>query len=109
MPARAQASLRPIADRPAALLNRSVAFADDCIGDAARKTVAEVHRTGSGGVVLLENLRFHAEEEKNDPEFAKALASLADEYVNDAFGAAHRAQPRLKGSPITCGGRRPAC
>src|SRR4029078_11233806 len=85
------------ADRLATLLNRSVAFADDCIGDAARNTVDEVHRAGAGGVVLLENLRFHPEEEKNDPEFAKALASLADEYVNDAFGAAHRAHASVEG------------
>ena len=96
-----QASLRPIADRLASLLNRSVAFADDCIGDAATRTVDEVHRAGAGGVgggiVLLENLRFHPEEEKNDPAFAKALASLADEYVNDAFGAAHRAHASVEG------------
>jgi phosphoglycerate kinase len=94
------ASLRPIADRLASLLNRSVAFADDCIGDTARNTVDEIHRTGGGvggGVVLLENLRFHPEEEENDPEFAKALASLADEYVNDAFGAAHRAHASVEG------------
>jgi phosphoglycerate kinase len=91
-----KASLRPIADRLATLLNRPVAFADDCIGDAARKTVEEIYRAG-GGVVLLENLRFHPEEEKNDPDFAKALASLADEYVNDAFGAAHRAHASVEG------------
>ena len=91
-----QASLRPIADRLATLLNKPVAFADDCIGDVARRTVDEIHRAG-GGVVLLENLRFHPEEEKNDAGFAKALASLADEYVNDAFGAAHRAHASVEG------------
>ena len=64
-------------------------FASDCIGEPAKKAVAEAH--AGSKVVLLENLRFHAEEEKNDPAFAKALAELADVYVNDAFGAAHRA------------------
>jgi phosphoglycerate kinase len=91
-----QTSLRPIADRLATLLNKPVAFADDCIGDVARRTVDEIHRAG-GGVVLLENLRFHPEEEQNDAGFAKALASLADEYVNDAFGAAHRAHASVEG------------
>ena len=64
-------------------------FASDCIGEPAKKAVAEAH--AGSKVALLENLRFHAEEEKNDPAFAKALAELADVYVNDAFGAAHRA------------------
>jgi len=91
-----QLSLRPVADRLADLLNRPVAFATDCIGNEARDAVDEMRRSG-GGVVLLENLRFHPEEEKNDPEFAKALASLADEYVNDAFGAAHRAHASVEG------------
>ena len=83
-------TLRPVADRLSELLGRPVAFVEDCIGDAVKRTVDRVHASG-GGVVLLENLRFHPEEEKNDPAFAKALASLADVYVNDAFGAAHRA------------------
>ena len=91
-----QLSLRPVADRLADLLNRPVAFATDCIGNEARDAVDEMRRSG-GGVVLLENLRFHPDEEKNDPEFAKALASLADEYVNDAFGAAHRAHASVEG------------
>ena len=81
-------SLRPVAARVGELLNRPVAFAEDCIGALAERAVASAP---SGGVVLLENLRFHPEEEKNDPQFAKGLAALADVYVNDAFGAAHRA------------------
>ncbi len=89
-------TLRPVADRLAELLKRPVTFTDDCIGDAAQSAVAQAHRAGSG-VVLLENLRFHPEEEKNDPTFAAALASLADEYVDDAFGAAHRAHASVEG------------
>jgi phosphoglycerate kinase len=81
-------SLRPVAHRTEELLGRSVTFADDCIGLAATQAVSS---TPANGVVLLENLRFHAEEEKNDERFAQQLASLADVYVNDAFGAAHRA------------------
>lgn len=81
-------SLKPIVATVSELLGRPVLFADDCIGDAAKSAVAG---TPAGGVVLLENLRFHPEEEKNDPTFAKQLASLTDLYVNDAFGAAHRA------------------
>ena len=86
-------SLQPVAARLGEMLDRPVRFASDCVGDPARAAVEEAHRPGGGdaGVVLLENLRFHAEEEKNDPAFAKALAGLADVYVNDAFGAAHRA------------------
>jgi phosphoglycerate kinase len=82
-------SLTPVADRLSALLKRQVVFASDCVGDAAKKAVAEAH--SGPKVALLENLRFHAGEEKNDPVFAKSLAELADVYVNDAFGAAHRA------------------
>jgi phosphoglycerate kinase len=87
-------SLRPVAERLSALLERPVTFAEDCVGDEARAAVA---RAGRGGLVLLENLRFHPEEEKNDPGFAKELASLADAYVNDAFGAAHRAHASTEG------------
>jgi phosphoglycerate kinase len=89
-------SLRPVADRLADLLNHPVVFATDCIGDEAKKAVADRHRAG-GGVVLLENLRFHPEEEKNDAQFAGALAAVADEYVDDAFGAAHRAHASVEG------------
>ena len=88
-------TLRPVADRLSELLGRPVAFVEDCIGDAVKRTVDRVHASG-GGVVLIENLRFHPEEEKNDPAFAKALASLADVYVNDAFGAAHRAHASVE-------------
>src|SRR3954465_12906430 len=87
-------SLRPVADALAALLGSPVAFADDCVGPAAERAVAELKE---GGVLLLENLRFHAEEEKNDPAFAKQLAALADVYVNDAFGSAHRAHASTVG------------
>jgi len=82
-------SLQPIVGRLSELLGRKVVFASDCIGEPAQQAVAEA-QTGDK-VVLLENLRFHAEEEKDDPAFAKQLASLADLYVNDAFGSAHRA------------------
>jgi len=82
-------SLQPIVGRLSELLGRQVIFASDCIGEPARKAVAEAQH--GGHVVLLENLRFHAEEEKDDPAFARQLASLADVYVNDAFGSAHRA------------------
>jgi len=88
-------SLKPVAPKVAELIGRPVSFAPDCIGDAAKSVVDEVHRAG-GGVVLLENLRFHPEEEKNDPAFARQLASLTDLYVNDAFGAAHRAHASVE-------------
>jgi len=81
-------SLRPVATRTGELLSKEVAFAEDCVGAPAAKAVKAAPR---GGVVLLENLRFHPEEEENDATFAQQLASLADVYVDDAFGAAHRA------------------
>jgi len=81
-------SLRPVAGRLKELLGRRVTFADDCVGEPAKAAIAAA---GPGGVVLLENLRFHPEEEKNDPAFARQLAALAEVYVNDAFGSAHRA------------------
>ena len=81
-------SLRPIAERLAELLARPIVFATDCIGDAARGA--------TGDLVLLENLRFHPEEENNDAAFARELASLATRYVNDAFGAAHRAHASVE-------------
>jgi len=89
-------TLRPVAERLQQLLGRPVTFAEDCIGDEVKRLVDRVHLQG-GGVILLENLRFHAEEEKNDPAFAHALASLADLYVDDAFGAAHRAHASVEG------------
>jgi phosphoglycerate kinase len=91
---RPELSLRPVAVRLSELLGRPVAFATDCVGDPAVRTIAEA---GAGGVTLLENLRFHAEEEANAPEFAAALAALADVYVNDAFGSAHRAHASTAG------------
>jgi len=86
-------SLRPIATRVGELLKRPVIFAEDCVGLAAEQAVASAP---DGSVVLLENLRFHPEEEKNDTSFAKGLAALADVYVNDAFGAAHRAHASVE-------------
>ena len=88
-------SLKPVATHLSSLLGRHVVFAGDCIGEPATKAVAEA-QAGSH-VVLLENLRFHAEEEKNDPAFAAELASLADVYVDDAFGSAHRAHASVEG------------
>ena len=94
--ASSQLSLHPIATRLSELLERPVAFADDCIGDPAGQTVDRAHQSGDR-LVLLENLRFHPEEEKNDAQFAAALASLVDLYVDDAFGAAHRAHASVEG------------
>ncbi|MFN7942269.1 MAG: phosphoglycerate kinase [Thermoanaerobaculia bacterium] len=87
-------SLAPAAARLAQLLGRPVAFASDCIGEPAARIAAGL---GDGDVGLLENLRFHAEEEKNDPEFARALAAPAAAYVDDAFGSAHRAHASVTG------------
>jgi phosphoglycerate kinase len=91
----AEFSLQPVAHRLSELLDRLVVFASDCVGDAAVNAIAAA-KNGTQ-VVLLENLRFHAEEEKNDPVFAKQLAQLADVYVDDAFGAAHRAHASVAG------------
>jgi phosphoglycerate kinase len=87
-------SLAMVAKRLQRLLNKEVAFSPDCVGEEAEKTVA---RMRPGDVLVLENLRFHEGEEKNDEEFAKQLASLADCYLNDAFGAAHRAHASIVG------------
>jgi phosphoglycerate kinase len=88
-------SLRPLVGRLSELVGRPVVFAEDCVGEPAARAVREAQ--ASGAVVLLENLRFHAEEEKNDPAFAASLAALADLYVNDAFGSAHRAHASVEG------------
>ncbi len=85
-------SLKPCAARLADLLGRTVIMAPDCVGPSV-----EAMLPAPGGVLLLENLRFHAEEEKNDPEFSKQLAALCDIYINDAFGSAHRAHASTVG------------
>ncbi|KAL3627111.1 hypothetical protein CASFOL_028474 [Castilleja foliolosa] len=87
-------SLKPLVPRLSELLGVEVNMASDCIGDVVEKLVSALP---DGGVILLENVRFYKEEEKNDPEFAKKLASLADLYVNDAFGTAHRAHASTEG------------
>jgi phosphoglycerate kinase len=89
-------SLAPVAVRFAELLGRPVRFVDDCVGAEAESAAASLK---DGEVLLLENLRYHAGEEANDPEFAAALARLADAYVDDAFGAAHRAHASVVGVP----------
>jgi phosphoglycerate kinase len=88
-------SLRPIAARLSELLGRKVEFAEDSIGEVAKAAIERASRGDK--VVLLENLRFHPEEEKNDSGFAAELAKLADVYVNDAFGSAHRAHASTEG------------
>jgi phosphoglycerate kinase len=87
-------SLRPVAKKLADLLGRPVAFVDDCIGEKVEKTAGALQ---PGDVLLLENVRYYAEEEANDPAFAEKLAKGADAYVNDAFGAAHRAHASTEG------------
>src|SRR5258706_14680361 len=93
----AEMSLRPVAARTGELLGKEVAFAEDCIGAAAADAVRRAVQGGAGSnIVLLENLRFHPEEEKNDDTFAHELATLGDVYVDDAFGAAHRAHASVE-------------
>lgn len=87
-------SLKPVAARLSEILNQEVAFATDCVGAEAEQAVASLD---DGGVLLLENLRYHASEEANDQEFAGQLAKHADVYINDAFGAAHRAHASTAG------------
>ena len=87
-------SLKPVADRLSELLGKDVKMASDCIGSEV-KAMADGLKAGE--VMLLENLRFHKEEKKNDPDFAKQLAELAEVYVNDAFGTAHRAHASTEG------------
>ena len=97
-------SLKPIAKRLSELLEKEVKMADDVIGDSAKGLAASL---GEGDVMLLENVRFHKEEEANEMAFSKALAELADVYVNDAFGTAHRAHASTEGVakylPAVCG------
>src|SRR5690349_17646677 len=87
-------SLKPVVAELHHILKRHVAFADDCVGEAAEKAVAAMK---NGDVLLLENTRFHKEEEKNDPGFVAKLAMLGDIFVNDAFSAAHRAHASTEG------------
>ena len=87
-------SLRPVAEKLADMIARPVVFADDCIGEKVEKTANALQ---PGDILVLENVRFYAEEEANDPAFAEKLARVADIYVNDAFGAAHRAHASTEG------------
>jgi phosphoglycerate kinase len=87
-------SLRPVAQALSQRLELPVAFADDCIGPDAERAAAALH---DGDILLLENVRFHAEEERDDPQFVAELARLGDAYVNDAFGTAHRAHASTEG------------
>ena len=87
-------SLENVGARLSQLLGQDVIFADDCVGDGVRKLVSDLRE---GQVLLLENLRFHPEEERNEEDFARQLASLAEAYVNDAFGTAHRAHASTVG------------
>lgn len=101
----AKYTLAPVAGELAKQLGQPVTFVEDCVGPEVE---AEVAKMGAGAVVLLENVRFYAGEEKNDPEFAASLAKLADAFVNDAFGTAHRAHASTAGvvkhlSPAVCG------
>jgi phosphoglycerate kinase len=89
-------SLRPVAPRLAELLGTGVSFCEECVGPKAAAAIDELQ---AGQLLLLENLRFHAGETKNDPDFSQALADLADAYVNDAFGTAHRAHASTAGVP----------
>jgi phosphoglycerate kinase len=87
-------SLKPVAAEVARVVGKHVGFADDCVGDAAEKAVGAMQ---NGEIILLENTRFHTEEEKNDPAFVEQLAKLGDIFVNDAFSAAHRAHASTEG------------
>lgn len=97
-------SLAPVARRLTELLHRKVIFAPDCIGDEVKKLAEGLKQ---GDILLLENTRFHPEEKNNDPNFSRELASLADFYVNDAFGSAHRAHASVEG--VTSYFDEPAC
>ena len=87
-------SLKPVAAEVARIIGEPVGFAEDCVGEPAEKAIAAMK---SGDVLLLENTRFHKEEENNDPAFVEKLAKLGDVYVNDAFSAAHRAHASTEG------------
>lgn len=87
-------SMKPVADYLSELLGKPVAFADDCVGPVAEAAAAKL---SAGDVLVLENTRFHIEEKKNDPEMSRQLAALADVFVNDAFGSAHRAHASTEG------------
>src|SRR5579864_7788016 len=95
-------SLRPVADRLRELLDTDVRFANDCIGLEVEQMASSLK---DGQVLLLENLRFHKEEEKNDPNFSKQLAKLGDVYVNDAFGTAHREHASTFGAAQALAGK----
>ena len=95
-------SLEPAGSVLAGLLDQDVVLADDCIGDGPKKVVQDLR---DGQIAMLENLRFYAEEEANDENFAKELAKLCDVYVNDAFGAAHRAHASVQALPLLIGER----
>lgn len=99
-------SLRPVATKLQELLERPVMFAEDCIGEPVDRAVAQMK---PGDVLLLENVRFHPGEEKNDPAFAEALARHAEAYVNDAFGSAHRAHASTAGVPQIVAARGGQC
>ncbi len=105
-------SLRPVVDRLRQLLDHvisedeNVAFSPDCVGDIATEMAGNLE---PGQPLLLENLRFHAEEEANDPAFARQLASLCDIYINDAFGSAHRAHASTEGITHFVPSPPPAC
>ncbi len=98
----AKFSLKPTADRLGELLGKPVKFASDCVGPEVEKMAAELK---DGDVLMLENVRFHPEEEKNDPNFAKQLARLGDVYINDAFGTAHREHGSTFGVPQALAGK----
>src|SRR3974377_2053347 len=102
-------SLKPVAAEVAHIIRRPVKFVDDCVGEVAEKAVAAMK---PGGIICLENTRFHPGEEKNDPAFVEALAKLGDAWVNDAFSAAHRAHASTEGLghklPAYAGPRRQA-
>src|SRR2546422_2581704 len=98
----AKYSLKPVAAKLSELLGKPVQFPDDCIGPVVEKLSRDLN---DGDVVLLENLRFHPEEEKNDANFARQLANLGDIYVNDAFGTAHREHASTFGCPQAMQGK----